>query len=188
MHALHNPYLTAYEQTMARPDARYTHYNERRRLIRLYAWAIPNDEAINALVALSPLVEVGAGSGYWASLIRQAGGIIRAFDNPVGQSAYSFDAKHSPISVGGAAISAHYPTSTLFLCWPPYECPFAYDALMAHRQAGGTKLAYVGEDSYGCTGGKDFHTLLHHAYTRTQTIHLPQWEGIHDYLTIYERK
>lgn len=188
MHTIHNPYLTAYEQIVNSKDGRFSHYDARRALVKQYAWAIPNDEAIKALVALSPLVEVGAGSGYWAALIRQAGGVIRAFDSPVGQSAYSFDAKHSPISVGSAHIAGHYPNYTLFLCWPPYDNPFAYDALTAHRKAGGQRLAYVGEGSYGCTGDADFHKLISQAYEHIETIRLPQWEGIHDSLTIYERK
>lgn len=182
---LYNPYLTAFEQ--ANNDSRHR-YDHRIALVKQYAWAVPNDDAINTLTALSPLIEVGAGSGYWASLIRQAQGTIHAFDTPVGASAYSFDAKHAPISVGGAGITAHYPKHTLFICWPPYDNSFAYDALMAHRRAGGTKLVYVGEGSYGCTGDSHFHNLLMHAYNLTDTVHIPQWYGMHDALYVYTRK
>jgi hypothetical protein len=38
----------------------------------LYAYATPNPEAINKLLSLSPMVEVGAGTGYWAHMIREA--------------------------------------------------------------------------------------------------------------------
>ena len=50
-------------------------------LVRRYGLAIPTDEAIAACVARSPLVEIGAGLGYWASLIAQQGGDIAAYDD-----------------------------------------------------------------------------------------------------------
>jgi hypothetical protein len=54
-----------------RDDGRET--ADRHALVDRYGWAIPTDEAIAALVELSPLVEIGAGRGYWAHLLRQAG-------------------------------------------------------------------------------------------------------------------
>jgi hypothetical protein len=33
-------------------------------LVHKYAWAIPNEEAIATIAALSPIVELGAGTGY----------------------------------------------------------------------------------------------------------------------------
>jgi hypothetical protein len=35
-------------------------------LVKQYAWAVPDDKALNILREFSPLVEVGAGKGYWA--------------------------------------------------------------------------------------------------------------------------
>src|SRR3954447_23075729 len=43
-----------------------------------YAWAVPNEEAIDVLVEHSPLIEVGAGRGYWARLAAEAGADIIA--------------------------------------------------------------------------------------------------------------
>ena len=40
-------------------------------LIKRYAFAIPSDEALDALADVSPLVEMGAGTGYWAYLLRK---------------------------------------------------------------------------------------------------------------------
>jgi hypothetical protein len=45
-----------------------------------YAWAIPNPEAIATLVQHSPLIEIGAGRGYWAALAAAEGADILAFD------------------------------------------------------------------------------------------------------------
>lgn len=46
----------------------------------LYAFAAPNSRALKALAELSPIVEVGAGVGYWALLLKQAGVVVVATD------------------------------------------------------------------------------------------------------------
>jgi hypothetical protein len=46
----------------------------------LYAFAAPNGRALSALAALAPLIEVGAGVGYWAHLLRQSGVAVVATD------------------------------------------------------------------------------------------------------------
>ena len=35
-------------------------------LIEKFAWAIPNEKALSIIQSFSPLVEMGAGKGYWA--------------------------------------------------------------------------------------------------------------------------
>ena len=45
-----------------------------------YAWACPDSRALRALASCGPLVEVGAGHGYWASLLRARGADVLAFD------------------------------------------------------------------------------------------------------------
>mgnify|MGYP001603501330 CR=1 FL=1 len=54
-------------------------------LVRLYAWAVPTEEVIRTLVKHAPIVEIGAGTGYWAHLIHQMGGDILAYDQIVPQ-------------------------------------------------------------------------------------------------------
>jgi hypothetical protein len=46
----------------------------------LYAFAAPNNHALKALAAVAPIIEVGAGVGYWALLLRQAGVDVVATD------------------------------------------------------------------------------------------------------------
>ena len=52
----------------------------RDRLVARYSWAIPNDEAIRVLAAHAPLIELAAGTGYWAYLLRARNVDILAFD------------------------------------------------------------------------------------------------------------
>jgi hypothetical protein len=48
--------------------------------IRQYGFSIPCKEAVEAVATLSPLVEVGAGSGYWSRFLRAAGADIVTTD------------------------------------------------------------------------------------------------------------
>jgi hypothetical protein len=112
-------------------------------MVMTFAWAIPNQAAIDAIAALSPIVEVGAGLGYWAYLLEKAGADIVAYD--IGNDTY-FDTDAEPWSLvhRGTAIDAmeNHGDRTLFLCWPPYDHPMAHEALDLHR---GEHVAYVGE-------------------------------------------
>jgi hypothetical protein len=49
-------------------------------LIGAYSEAVPTTEALRALQALSPIIEVGAGRGYWARLLSELGCDIVASD------------------------------------------------------------------------------------------------------------
>ena len=42
-------------------------------LISDYAWAVPDDKALNILRHFSPLVEMGAGKGYWSRYVSLCG-------------------------------------------------------------------------------------------------------------------
>jgi hypothetical protein len=47
-----------------------------------YAFGVPTEEALAAIAAVSPrgVVEIGAGSGYWAALLRDRGVRVEAYD------------------------------------------------------------------------------------------------------------
>ena len=160
----------------------------RRELVKTYSWAIPSERAVSRLVELSPLLEVGAGAGYWASLITQAGGDILAVDEaPVGSGVENMwldGTSWHPVEVGGVETIALHPERTLFLCWPPYESPMALECLRAYR---GDTFAYVGEPHGGCTGDDAFFDELTRAWCVVEEIELPTWPDIHDSFTIFRR-
>ena len=49
-------------------------------LVHLFSWAIPSDEALDTIARYAPIVEVGAGTGYWAKLLEDRGVDIAASD------------------------------------------------------------------------------------------------------------
>ena len=188
-----NPYLCEFRQHNGSFSS--SSWEERPKLVRKYAWAVPNAEAILKIAAVGPIVEIGAGSGYWARQVAEAGGDIRAFDNAVGVPrepgygpGYGPVGTHFPVEEGGVEKARSWCDRALFLCWPPYGTSMADDALAAYEESGGKCFIYIGEDSMGCTGDDAFHARLKAPeWVLTDRVHIPQWQGIHDTLCIYRR-
>lgn len=154
-----------------------------------YSWAVPSQEAIELLVGLCPLVEIGAGLGLWAHLVARAGGDVIAYDikptSKRGRNSYhGRHSRHHPVIKGGARKTARYPGRTLFLCWPPMS-NMAHEALRFYR---GNRVVYVGEWRHGCTADDAFHGVLDRQWNYVSGLDIPQWYGLHDTLTVWERK
>ncbi|MBD2480366.1 hypothetical protein H6G79_36095 [Anabaena sp. FACHB-83] len=152
-------------------------------LARQFAWAVPNQEAIEYLVSLSPIIEIGAGTGYWAFLVRQAGGVIRAFDEQPYDNGYCSN-KWTEVEVGNPSTVADYPDHCLFLCWPPGYSPMAYQCLLNYS---GDRVVYIG-DTDGATGCTRFRKLLQHDWRLERRIEIPRFPGMFDSLVLYHRK
>jgi hypothetical protein len=167
-------------------DATMHRFKARHGMCREYSFAIPTAEAIREVAKLSPLIEIGAGSGYWASLLEKSGATVEAFDKFPKENKYKFTKTYTNIKTADEKILKDFPENyNLFLCWPNYDNDFAYKALSLFK---GDKLAYIGEGEGGCTGNDQFHGLLKHDWEEIKSINIPQWDGIHDRLTIYQRK
>lgn len=156
---------------------------KREEYIKKYAWAIPNEEAIRICTKYSPLVEIGAGNGYWAKLIREAGGTVYTYDC---KSIISCKAVASRFVVNGFPEDvARHNDCNLFLCWPPYDVGMAANCL---KHFSGKYVIYIGEGRGGCTADDRFHDILATCFTDIETVNIPQWPGVHDYLSVLERK
>lgn len=181
-----NPYLEAAESV----DFRWSH---RGVLVERYAWAIPNDEALLTLARYGPLVEIGAGTGYWASLLRERGVDILAYDKrPLTRenhkNPYFYGSSQwTTVRKGTKAKAAKYHERTLFLCWPPYNSTMASDTLQTYQDAGGQTVVYVGEWE-GCTGDALFHEMLMEGWEEIERVRLPRWPDIRDSLWVFRKK
>lgn len=154
----------------------------RRSLIEQYSWAIPTEEVIKKIVEWSPIIEIGAGLGYWASLVDQLGGQIKAYDSySEGWESYEDLPKHFKVERMGE-IDLDY-SDTLFLCWPPYAEDMAETAI---RMKKWTRIIFVGEGAGGCTGNDEFHEILENEYEEVDYMKIPVWEGIHDGAYFYQ--
>lgn len=129
-------------------------------------YAVPNDAALEVLAAHAPLVEVGAGTGYWAAVLQQRGVDILAYDAEPPSADMSnnffYDFAFTDVLKGaGATIFGQQPElakRALVLVWPnnadamdnPEFAEVGHpvwdaDCLEQYIAAGGTTVIYVGE-------------------------------------------
>jgi hypothetical protein len=165
-------------------------YPERMEGCKDYAFAIPTRQALKRIAFHSKnIVEIGAGTGYWAKLLTERGVIVHAYDTKAGGTSFYGQkvGKYYYVQSGEEDRILDHPDSDLMLIWPPYDARMA-EVCLDHWEAGGGKyLFYVGEGDGGCTGTDAFHERL--AYLDlVERLALPQWDGIHDALYIYRRK
>ena len=112
---------------------------ERNEYTHRYAYAIPTLEALEVLRKCAPLIEIGAGTGYWAWLLRQLGTDILCYDArppALEDDQNRFHARTScwtDVQPGDERKLNEHPARTLFLCWPPPGESMARDTLCRYR-------------------------------------------------------
>lgn len=158
----------------------------RRELVSDYSWAIPNDDALDAIAELSPIIEIGAGNGYWAMLLRERGADVGATDpHPAGSGNNFARRSWSQVErVSGLPAGLHvYPT--LFLCWPSEDEVWPEKVL---AEFSGPTVAYIGEPEGGCCASPGFFAMLERGFEQIRQVTIPRWYGMRDDLTIWRRK
>lgn len=129
------------------------------------------------------VVEIAAGSGYWAYQLRQIGVDVIAVDN--GEWADKWHQQWSLVVEGDPSAAEQHPDRALMLIWPPYDSPMARAALDFYD---GDLVIYAGEGHGGCTAGDAFHDALEREWTEiSEAPHHPIFDGIHCRLTAYRR-
>jgi hypothetical protein len=149
-----------------------------------HSWAIPDRASLSAIYDFAGpngIVEVGAGKGLWAGALRRMGADVAAYDinaNNVDNNIYHRGESVSKVEQGGIEKAGDHPNKTLLLSWPTPGEPMAADALKAYSDAGGTKLAFIGErptpgsELYN-TGDKQFHQTLNSDWLLTGVVDMP---------------
>lgn len=146
---------------------------------RHFAWAVPTEDAIGAIRdCATDVVEIGAGSGYWAWMMRQAGLTVKAYDTI--SPPFTWD----KVEHGDERAVLSHPDHALFLCWPPWASDMACNALTAHR---GDYLIYVGE-WMGGSANPNFFMLLASMFEPVRAVDIPQWYDRNDRLMIFRRR
>jgi hypothetical protein len=166
---------------------------ERASLIERFAFSVPTIGVLRSVAACSPIVELGAGSGYWAMCLSDCGADVAAFDLcPPGEgSPWDIAAANRwfrdewyPVDQGDESTAALYPERSLFLCWPPPESPMACNALSRYLEAGGGCVIFIGDA--GAAGDRRFHELLSAMRTRERR-RIPGWPGLDEEMVICRR-
>ncbi len=208
---LGNPLLEAFVRL---DDAARASARVREELVARYSFAIPTVDVLEHICAASPggIVEVGAGTGYWAWLLDQRGTRVRAYDiAPPPSHDNQWFASSTPwhdVRPGTEEVVDDAPPASLLLVWPTRNETWATAAAQRHHAAGGASLVYVGEGPGGRSGDDTFHAVLGET---TQCLHcsygvetvpcicsirplwhrvaehqIPTWPGYHDTVRLYE--
>jgi hypothetical protein len=140
----------------------------------VYAYAIPSPETLQWVTEFCvgrPVLELGAGRGYWAAQLARSGLKVAAYDSepPDAAENASFppatgqrDVWHPVDAVRDLAEPiADHPDSVLFLCWPPgWGSSMGVEALTEFARAGGDRLIFLGQPRGGMNATDAFFDLL----------------------------
>jgi hypothetical protein len=158
-----------------------------------YSFTIPYYEVLKIISGYTPIVEIGAGSGYWARCLNEAGADVIAFDSaPPGEHApwewYKgnpwFDDSWYQIHEGDESSAALHPECALFMAWPMPMNPMAYNALSLYKRKGGKTLIYIGDPNPASSGDEHFYKLLYR-HREIVNKNLYGWPGISEKLLIF---
>ena len=163
-------------------------YEVRDRFIARFGFAVLTAAVAAAIAPYAPLLEVGAGSGYWSYEFRRAGVDIIATDPGTGR--YRLGGKWlgwepwlEVERLDGVTAVRRWPARALLMVWPDME---AWAAATLEAFAGST-VVYVGEGAGGCTADDRFHELLEERWALKEEIGIPQFGGTHDMAWVYQR-
>lgn len=118
-----------------------------------YSYVLPESHLLEVISGYSPLVELGAGTGYWAYLLRSMGVDVIAYDlAPFGSSLtnrYHINFRRWTNVIQGDVTSiAQHGDRSLFLCWPPRFSALS-DAIPKHN---GEYVLLISDDGTRTTG------------------------------------
>ncbi|MFG3046323.1 hypothetical protein ACGFZR_15505 [Streptomyces sp. NPDC048241] len=163
----------------------------REHLATRYAWSIISPGDVTWMLDQldgRKVVEIGAGTGYWAWQLEQAGVDVAAYDpHPAGEdNTYCKAGPYTTVLRDDASAVKHHQDRALLMVWPPYGGEHARHALSLYE---GDLLIYAGESHGGCTADDEFYELLDADWDQVSVA--PQhvtWWGIYCQLAAYKRK
>lgn len=148
-------------------------------------------------------IELGAGSGYWAYLLKQMDVDIIAYDDFSWETAKT---RWFPVQNGNENSLLGHQNRALFLCWPPNRTGMATRSLLAYLSMGGKTVIYVGEhpaylETRSTLGHEpifkptgtgmaepEFFMNLDIFFELVRVVELPNWPRFKDKLFIWKRK
>jgi hypothetical protein len=219
-----NPYLKFFKETMAQVPPEYNRVwnsdmseEERDQLLGLvdmdkalsYAWAIPDERALQILAHHSPIVEIGGGTGYWARCLAERGADVVCYDSHPPE-----EGTWAKVLKGGPEALQMNKDRTLFLCYPGlctvcyHACTnlvvppddFEYSeesmALSCLNNFVGDTVILVGEalgqsfclpEPWGRSTAPEFQVRLATTFHKVLQVSLPCWNTSVDSLSVWKR-
>jgi len=162
------------------------------RLLERYAWAIPDTRALKILKHYSPLIEIGAGRGYWSRLLSEMDVNVVAFDRTV------YDRRWFDVQLGGPDVLSRSVADgrSLFLCYPDESNNLGLKCLKHFR---GEVVVHVGElvttgtlsgypqAPFGRTTSSEFTVELLESFHCVLSASIPRFPFSKDCITVWKR-
>ena len=158
-----------------------------------YSWAVPDLQAIKVISFFSPLIEIGAGAGYWAKLLSDNGVKIRAFDRKISKNCWSHVQKGGP-----EKLLDDDKDSNLFLCYPDEATSMGVECI---EKFTGEYILHIGElistpgtgslsepqKPWGRTSSSDMQIELMFNFHCVLSLELQGYPHAKDHLTVWKR-
>jgi hypothetical protein len=161
---------------------------DRHEFVGKYSWSIPDPVSLDFVAqhVVGGAVDPLAGTGYWAYLLGQLNVDVTCYDLQPGSNPWHRDEAlwTEVVEMDGADAAAKHADRTLILAWPPYGEDVGTRVLRAYR---GERVIYIGELN-GCCGDDDMLDELDENWEAVAQRAPVQWWGLHDRITVYERK
>lgn len=171
---------------MPSPEQWHDGYMARTNFVQEVSFAVPCAEAISLIASYGPVLEGGAGTGFWASLLSNFGCDVLACDFPAGQQYGQPIGRYHPIVPIAAeeAVQLHSDRN-LLLVWPSKGEEWATDAV--RNLLPGRFLFLVSESKGRAVAANSLFDLLEEDFECLTAIEIPRWPGIHDFLSVHRK-
>jgi hypothetical protein len=153
--------------------------------IEQFGFALLSFGAIEAIRPYQPLVELGAGSGYWAYELKRFGIDVVATDKGVQMFRNFRSGKlerwkktYTEIEeLNSVEAIRKYPNRVPLIVWPSYGEAWAADALNIYM---GNTVIYFGEGYGNATADDRFHEILEQRFANQTFVRMPHFWGCYD--------
>jgi len=155
-------------------------------LITNYSWAVPNQEALEEMRGRK-VIEMGAGSGYWAWRLESVAKEVRPYDKApqwMGDNSWLIRKEWTRVEYGSVETLESSEADTLLLVWPNYFSDFGFDCLDKFK---GERVVYVGEGEKGKCGNSKMFEEMNNNWKIVKSINNPQLTDANDHVIILER-
>lgn len=169
---MENLLLKVWEQERGEPYefSRGAMINKRLIASETYAWAIPNGDALSEIARRAPIIEIGAGLGYWAKILQDKKVDIIPTDPNPPKPFGNLDKAWTVVYPQETWVAWPMTKRTLFMCWVPEAA--AKETVELYRK---DTILWVGEP------------IEFSGFEQAKKIPIPQWSGFEDALFIFER-
>ena len=141
--------------------------------------AVPDPTSIEKIAQYSPLLEIGAGNGFWANELSKMGTKIDAFD-----SGLDYGPKFFPVKMIETLDLDEFKDRTLLLIWPSDKLNWPFEIISSHSWQ---RIIYIGEWKGGRMANDSFFDYLKAHYEIKYLKQMPRFPLWKDSLYVLER-